>query len=62
MKLTESDYYTAAAADISVEKLEIEGVYIASSISENAEEFFTAIQAAIKLKGIQQNEKDRHSS
>ena len=52
MTLTESDYYTAACLDIAYERLDVEAVSAACRVSENAEEFFYAVQAAVMLKEI----------
>ncbi len=50
MILTESDYYAAACLDTAYERLSVEAVSAACRVSENAEEFFWAVQAAVKLK------------
>ena len=52
MQLTDSDYYRAAAADIVVERLDIEPVIIADCLTVTGEDFFVAIEAAVYLKDI----------
>ena len=52
MTLTESDYYTAACLDTAYEGLDVEAISAACRVSENAEEFFWAVQAAVMLKGV----------
>ena len=52
MTLTESDYYTAACLDTAYEGLDVEAVSAACRVSENAEEFFWAVQAAVMLKEV----------
>jgi len=52
MTLTESDYYTAACLDTAYEGLDVEAISAACRVSQNAEEFFWAVQAAVRLKEI----------
>lgn len=51
-EISESDYLIAACADIAYEGLDADTVMNAWIVSENAEGFFEAIQAAIWLKGM----------
>ena len=52
MTLTESDYYTAACLDTAYERLDVEAISAACRVSENAEEFFWAVQASVMLKEV----------
>jgi len=52
MTLTEHDYWIAACSDIAYERLSIEAVAAAHEVSETAEGFFWAVQAAIWLKEV----------
>lgn len=48
--LTDDDYYRAAIADAVVENLTIYAVQAAHDVAETAEQFFWAVQAAVRLK------------
>ena len=48
--LTDDDYYRAAIADAVVENLTICAVQAAHDVAEKAEQFFCAVQTAVKLK------------
>lgn len=50
MTPTTEEYFMAACADIAYEGLDADTVMNAWLVSENAEDFFEAIQAAIWLK------------
>lgn len=52
MTLEDSQYYLAAAADIAMEGLDVSAVILAEEVSDSAEAFFWAIQAAIRLKEL----------
>jgi hypothetical protein len=46
------DYYAAACADALVEDLTLAAVQAAYEVSETAEQFFCAVQTAIRLKEL----------
>jgi hypothetical protein len=46
------DYYAAACADALVEDLTLAAVQAAYEVSETAEQFFCAVQAALRLKEL----------
>ena len=50
MVLDDSEYYIAATLDVACEGLSIEAVSVACEVSDSAEDFFWAVQAAIRLK------------
>lgn len=52
MTLTQDDYYTAACLDTACEQLSLSAVSAACEVAEDAEQFFWAVQAAIKLKEV----------
>lgn len=52
MVLDDSEYYIAATLDVACEGLSIEAVSAACEVSDSAEDFFWAVQAAIRLKEI----------
>lgn len=52
MTPTQDDYYTAACLDTACEQLPLVAVCAACDVSQSAEEFFWAVQAAIKLKEV----------
>lgn len=52
MDLCDSDYYTAACLDTACEQLPLSAICAACEVAESAEEFFWAVQAAIRLKEI----------
>lgn len=52
MTLDDLDYYIAGFFDAAYENLPFETVLIAEEISENGEQFFWAVQAAVRLKEI----------
>jgi hypothetical protein len=47
---TDSEWLLAACGDIAMENLSVDAVLAAHMVANSAEEFFWAIQAAIKLK------------
>lgn len=47
--LTVDDYYRAAIADAVVENLTLKAVQAAHDVSETAEQFFWAVQTAVRL-------------
>ena len=52
MTLSEHEYFIAACSDIACEKLDVQAVAAAYEVAESAEDFFWAVQAAVKLKEI----------
>lgn len=52
MKLSDDDYYIAAVCDAVAENLTLGAVDAAHSVASNAEQFFWAVQAAVRLKEI----------
>jgi hypothetical protein len=46
------DYYAAACADALVEGLTLMAIQAAYEVSETAEQFFCAVQTAIRLKEL----------
>ena len=52
MELDDSDYWIASCLDTAYEGLSVEAISAACRVSENAEEFFWAVQAAVALKEI----------
>ena len=52
MELDDSDYWIAACSDIAYERLDVEAISAACRVSESAEEFFWAVQAAVLLKEV----------
>ena len=52
MDLCDSDYYIAACLDTAYEKLDVETISAACSAARNAEEFFWAVQAGVRLKEV----------
>ena len=52
MRLSDADYCSAACADALVEGLTIHALQAAHDVSDTAQEFWIAVQAAIKLKEI----------
>jgi len=50
--LDDSEYHIAATLDVACEGLSIEAVSAACEVSDSAEDFFWAVQAAIRLKEI----------
>lgn len=52
MCLDDSDYWIAACSDIAYEGLDVDAISAACRVARNAEEFFWAVQAAVKLKEV----------
>lgn len=52
MNLTADDYWLAACLDTAYEGISGEAVTAACEVSENAEQFFWAVQTAIRLKEL----------
>jgi len=52
MELRDADYYTAACLDTAYERVGVEAISAACQVAQNAEQFFWAVQAAIKLKEL----------
>ena len=52
MDLDDADYYTAACLDAACEQLPLSAVSAACEVAEDAEQFFWAVQAAVRLKEV----------
>lgn len=50
MELREADYWQAACLDTAYERVGVEAISAACEVAQNAEQFFWAVQAAIRLK------------
>ena len=51
----DTDYWIAACLDTAYEGLDVEAISAACMVSESAEEFFWAVQAAVMLKEVTSN-------
>lgn len=58
MTIDDKDYYTAACLDTACEQLSLSAVSAACEVAEDAEQFFWAVQAAIKLKEVSDEIRD----
>jgi len=52
MDLCDTDYWQAACLDTACEQLPLNAISAACQVAQNAEQFFWAVQAAIRLKGV----------